>query len=84
MAKLLSIRDLKIDIPKKLKIISFSNLEISPLLNPSLTTITQPAFEIGRQAALQLFRYIDKKNMMNVHEKIVLKSSLISRDSTGI
>ncbi|MDP4284879.1 MAG: LacI family DNA-binding transcriptional regulator [Bacteroidota bacterium] len=75
---------LNINIPKQLKIISFSNLEISSLLNPSLTTITQPAFEIGKQAALQLFRYLEKKNMMNVHEKIILKSTLIPRGSTAI
>jgi LacI family transcriptional regulator len=75
---------LKINIPKELKIISFSNLEISSLLNPSLSTITQPAYEIGKQAALQLFRYLEKKNMMNVHEKIILKSTLIPRGSTKI
>ncbi|HMH22198.1 MAG TPA: LacI family DNA-binding transcriptional regulator [Puia sp.] len=73
---------LNIKIPQQLKIISFSNLEISSLLNPGLTTITQPAFEIGKQAALQLFRYLEKKDMANVHEKIVLKSTLIPRGST--
>jgi LacI family transcriptional regulator len=73
---------LKLKIPEQLKVVSFSNLEISSLLNPSLTTITQPAYEIGRQAALQLFRYIEKKNMMNVHEKIILESTLVARGST--
>ncbi|SFQ38420.1 LacI family DNA-binding transcriptional regulator [Parafilimonas terrae] len=73
---------LDIDIPSQLKLISFSNLEISTLLNPSLTTITQPAYEIGKQAAMQLFRYLEKKLYMNRHEKIVLKSSLIPRQST--
>ena len=73
---------LEIHIPSDLKVISFSNLEISGLLNPSLTTITQPAYEIGKQAALQLFRYLEKKNMMDVHEKIILKSTLIPRGST--
>ncbi|MDT0616801.1 substrate-binding domain-containing protein, partial [Streptomyces lancefieldiae] len=32
--------DLNINIPGNLKVISFSSLEIAPLLNPSLTTIT--------------------------------------------
>ena len=73
---------LEIKIPEQLKIISFSNLEISSLLHPSLSTITQPAYEIGKQAALQLFRYLEKKNMANVHEKIILKSTLIPREST--
>ena len=75
---------LKIKIPKQLKIIGFSNMEISSLLNPSLSTITQPAFEIGRQAALQLFRYVEKKNRNNIHEKIILKSTLIPRGSTQV
>lgn len=73
---------LKIKIPKQIKIISFSNMEISSLLNPSLSTITQPAYEIGKEAALRLFRYIEKKNMKNVHEKIILKSTLVPGKST--
>ncbi len=74
---------LKISIPDQLKIISFSNMEISSLLNPSLSTITQPAYEIGKQAAMQLFRYLEKKSMGEVHERIILKSTLIPRGSTG-
>lgn len=73
---------LKISIPAQIKIISFSNLEISPLLNPSLSTITQPAYEIGKQAAMQLFRYLEKKVLAHKHEKIILKSTLIPRAST--
>ncbi|HWC54587.1 MAG TPA: LacI family DNA-binding transcriptional regulator [Chitinophagaceae bacterium] len=75
---------LHIKIPDQLKIISFSNMEISSLLNPSLSTITQPAYEIGKQAALQLFRYLEKKSMTDVHERIILKSTLIPRGSTGL
>jgi LacI family transcriptional regulator len=59
-------------------------MEISSLLNPSLSTITQPAYEIGKQAALQLFRYLEKKSMTDVHERIILKSTLIPRGSTGL
>lgn len=76
-------RNLHLKIPEDLKVISFSNMEISPLLDPPLSTIAQPAFEIGRQAALQLFRYLEKKNMLNVHNKIVLKSTLVARQSTA-
>lgn len=47
--------ELQLSIPKDVQIISFSNLETASLLNPSLTTITQPAFQIGRRAALTLF-----------------------------
>lgn len=74
--------DLKIKIPQQLKIISFSNLRTASLLSPSLTTITQPAFEIGKESAELLFRMIKKKNLGGYMNKIVLQSSLIERNST--
>ena len=76
-------RELKINIPRDLKIISFSNSEAAPILNPSLTTVTQPAFEMGKQAAIILFKAIEKKNYRMLNENIVLTSSLLIRDSTG-
>ena len=74
--------DLKIIIPKDLKLICFSNLETAAILNPSLTTMTQPAFEIGKAAALLLLKSLDKPNGSLVKEKIVIPSFLIARDST--
>ena len=76
-------KELQINIPRELKIISFSNSEAAPILNPSLTTITQPAFEMGKKAALILFKAIDKKNYKMPNENIVISSSLIIRESTG-
>lgn len=76
-------RDLSLKIPDDIKIISFSNLETASLLNPSLTTITQPAYEIGKQAAAILFKALDKNKTHIDNELIVLKSTLVVRDSTG-
>ena len=72
--------DLKINIPKQIKVISFSSLEIAPLLNPALTTITQPAYEMGVQAATLLFKMFEQDNPVN--DQIVLTSKIISRNST--
>jgi LacI family transcriptional regulator len=77
-------QDLKIPIPQKLKIIGFSNLDTAPLLSPSLTTITQPAFDIGYEAAKLLFIGLKKYNAINHQEKIVLSSKLIKRNSTSL
>ena len=74
--------DLKLKIPADLKVICFSNLRTAPLLNPSLTTITQPAFEMGKQAAAILFRHLNKKHVFIPNENIVIKSELTKRDST--
>lgn len=74
--------ELKLNIPKKIKVITFSNSYMAPLLNPSLTTITQPAYEIGREAATMLFKLIEKKEHHFLVEKKVLNSILIERSST--
>lgn len=74
-------RELGLNIPTDLKIISFSNLSTAPLLSPSLSTITQPAFEIGREAAGFLFKILDKKHF-EADEVPTLKSTLIQRESS--
>jgi len=74
--------ELGLTIPGDVKVLSFSNLKTASLLSPSLTTITQPAYEIGREAASILFKLIEKKGFNFILEKTVLKSALIERDST--
>ena len=76
--------DLKISVPEQLKVVGFSSLEIAPLLNPSLTTVTQPATKIGIEAALLLFKMLEDPSSVNPNEKIVLNSKLIKRRSTEI
>lgn len=75
-------RALNFQIPGDIKIISFSNQATAHLLNPSLTTITQPALEIGREAATCLFKMLNKKGHGDDHD-IIMKSTLIKRESTG-
>jgi LacI family transcriptional regulator len=74
---------LKLNIPKDIKVICFSNLVTASILNPSLTTITQPAFEMGRTAARLLFRKLEKDNFNLKKESVVIPSSLIVRNSTS-
>ncbi len=75
-------KEINIIIPDQVKLISFSNLRTASLLSPSLSTITQPAFEIGKESASLLFRMIEKKTFGNRIDKIVLKSSLVQRNSS--
>jgi LacI family transcriptional regulator len=74
---------LKLKIPGDVKLVCFSNLDTASILNPSLTTITQPAFEIGRAAALILFRALEKTNFQLTKETLVIPSALVIRRSTG-
>ncbi|MEJ5996049.1 LacI family DNA-binding transcriptional regulator [Pedobacter sp. Du54] len=75
--------DLGIKIPDQLKIISFSSLEIARLLNPSLTTITQPATEIGEESARLLFSILSNNPAKNIAKEVVLKSKIVIRNSTA-
>jgi LacI family transcriptional regulator len=75
-------KELTINIPQDLKIITFSNLSTADLLNPSLSTVTQPAFEIGQKAANVLFKHLEKKRFAIPNESITLKSELFVRHST--
>jgi LacI family transcriptional regulator len=75
--------ELEISIPKDIKVIGFSSLEIAPLLNPSLTTITQPATKIGIEAANLLFKMLDDPGSVDAHKKVVLDSKLFKRSSTS-
>ncbi len=74
--------ELQLNIPNDVKVITFSNSYAASLLNPSLTSITQPAYEMGRESAAILFKLIDKKGHQFIQEKTILNSSLVERNST--
>jgi LacI family transcriptional regulator len=75
--------DLNIDIPGDLKIISFSSLAIAPLLCPALSTITQPAYEMGIKAASLLFEELEQDGARTHKKTHVLNSKLFIRKSSG-
>ncbi len=77
-------KDLRIKIPEELKVICFSNLRTATLLDPPLTTITQPAFEMGCEAASLLLKYLLKRRNNTIpDEHIILNSELVKRGSTS-
>ncbi|MBC8035229.1 MAG: substrate-binding domain-containing protein, partial [Chitinophagaceae bacterium] len=76
--------ELQIRIPEDLKVISFSNLSACGLFNPPLTTIFQPAFEIGKEGAEILFKLIGKKKLLPQEKELQIPSVIEMRSSTGI
>ena len=75
-------KELKIAIPDDLKVICFSNIYTAEFLSPSLSTVSQPAFEMGATAAETLFKHLDKKKIQLANENIVIKSTLMARESS--
>lgn len=50
-----------ISIPDQVAFIGFTNLQVAHLLDPPLSTVVQPAFEIGKTAAEMLLDTIENK-----------------------
>ena len=74
---------LNLSIPRNVKVIGFSNLATAQILQPPLTTVTQPAFEMGKTAAAILFKALTKKSYAWQKEDVIIRSELIGRESTG-
>jgi len=70
-------------VPDDLAVIGFSNIEFAKSLNPALSTIRQPALEIGALAMEKLMLLISKKNWHQVQiETIELDTTLTFRKSS--
>ncbi len=61
-----------IKIPEDLLFTGFTNFSAPELFSPSLTTILQPAFEMGKTAMNMLLRLIESKRPVKVFEKEIL------------
>ncbi|SKA09574.1 transcriptional regulator, LacI family [Chitinophaga eiseniae] len=75
-------RQLQLRMPAEVKLVCFSNLEIATILQPSLTTVTQPAFEMGKTAADVLVKMLEKKPLSTKDIRMVLPSELVVRESS--
>lgn len=73
-----------IKVPEQINVIGFSNWFMASVISPSLTTINQPGFEMGKRAFKLLYKEIkDKKKKKIINYKnIVLETDLIVREST--
>lgn len=67
-------------IGKEIGVVGFTNDPISSLISPSLTTIAEPAFEIGKESCELLLKHIKKKSF--IPEEKTLQSRLIIRESS--
>jgi LacI family transcriptional regulator len=76
------LKELKIEIPSQVGIIGFSNNPITEMVSPQITTIEQPALEMGRRAAEILIMQIEGKEKPDQNMDIILNTNLIVREST--
>lgn len=77
--------ELKIKVPDEIAVIGFANTDIAFALNPSLSTIRQPAREMGHLALTKLVELIDTRGkVLPNYETILLETSIQLRNSTNL
>lgn len=77
---MLSLKKHHITIGAEFGVVGFTNDPISTIISPSLTTIAEPAFEIGQKSCELLIKHITKTYFEG--ENIVLPNHLIIRQSS--
>ena len=80
-----ALRDMGLDIPKDIGVVGFDDTEISAFIDPPLTTVHQPLYEIGVQAAKRVIKQIQSKEHKGALEPPVievLETKLVIRKST--
>src|SRR5690606_33828644 len=85
MGAMQAIKEAGLKIPGDIAVVGFSNWFFSALMDPPLTSVDQPGFEMGQEAAKLLIRQIEVKSKENREpepETKVLKTRLIVRDSS--
>ena len=77
---------LGVKIPEDIAIVGFSNWFMSSVISPTLSTIDQPGYKMGKTAFKQLYKEIKKvkKEEAIIPKIIELETELIKRESTNL
>jgi len=70
---------LNLSIPKDISIIGHDDIDVTKLVNPTLTTMSQPKYQLGNEAVQLLINEIESNKLSN--EEIILNTNLINRNS---
>ncbi|MEM9325160.1 MAG: LacI family DNA-binding transcriptional regulator [Bacteroidota bacterium] len=76
------LQDRKLRIPEDLALVGFTNEPLSSLVNPPLTTVSQPSREIGRAAAELFLAQLDQEPEDRTPSHKILKPELVIRESS--
>jgi DNA-binding LacI/PurR family transcriptional regulator len=74
-------KELQINVPSELSIISFDNTILASVTNPTLTTIAQPMEQMGKLAVDLIVGHIKGENKAN--QRTVFRPELLIRESTA-
>src|SRR5688500_4586518 len=79
---MLALKQAGIKIPEDIAFVGFNNDPVSKVIEPNLTTINYPGYEMGEVAARNLINHLNGKATIRTTNTIILRSELVIRDST--
>jgi DNA-binding LacI/PurR family transcriptional regulator len=81
MGALRALHDLEASIPEQIALIGFDDMPWAQDLNPALTAVVQPGYELGYQALQLLLKRIEQPDA--AFQRVTLQPRLIVRESCG-
>lgn len=82
LSMIVYMKKIGIQIPQDFGIIGFSNEPFSEVVTPSISTMKQPAFEMGVKAAELLIQEIENKGKTRKYKTITMPTELVIRESS--
>jgi len=76
------LRMMKIGVPDQIALVGFTNSISADIFHPSLTSVVQPAIEMGQTATELLIQLIEAKRPVTEFQKLVLDTQLQIRESS--
>jgi len=76
------LKEMGVAVPDDVSVIGFDDLDIAPYIQPALTTIRQPARQMGEEALRLLLERMSTESGTH-HKHVLLQPELIVRESCG-
>lgn len=77
-----SAKEMGIRIPEELSFVGFDGIMYHHMSKPSITTVVQPVYDIGRKAARMLLRRMNKPDIPQ--QQIIVKTSFLEGESVYV
>jgi LacI family transcriptional regulator len=71
-----------ISIPDDIAVVGFNNDPITRIIEPNLTSVNYPGYEMGEVAVRSLINYLDGVSDVSITNTITLHSELVVRESS--
>lgn len=81
LGSMLAMQEKKVKIPDEVRVVGFSDWQLSGLIKPRLTSVNQPGFEMGQASAEILIDRIESKTETELVRKVI-PTRLMERETT--